>query len=78
MTSVYGPIWYKKSETLNRLFLRNKTILTSVYGPMVHNIVKPFFIATISFENKSINMPHEALEIKLHFLISSFAAATVR
>ena len=28
----------------------------------------------LSFENKSINMPHEALEIKLHFLNTSFAS----
>ena len=35
----------KKSIKLNRLFLRNKTILTSFSGPMVYNIVKAFFIA---------------------------------
>ena len=35
----------QKSIKLNRLFLRNKTILTSFNGPMVYNIVKAFFIA---------------------------------
>ena len=35
----------KKSIKLNRLFLRNKTILTSFNGPMVNNFVKAFFIA---------------------------------
>ena len=39
--------------TLNRLFHKNKTILTSVNGPMVHNILNAF------------GMLHEALEIKL-------------
>ena len=40
-----------KKLTLNRLFLRDKTILTSVNGPMVFNIVKAFSFA-VSFENK--------------------------
>ena len=34
----------KKMVTLNRLFLRNKTILTYVIGPIVYNILKAFFI----------------------------------
>ena len=35
----------QKSVTLNRFFfLKNKTILISVNGPMVYNIVKAFFI----------------------------------
>ena len=34
-----------KKLTLNRLILRNKTILTFVNGPMVDKIVKAFFIA---------------------------------
>ena len=47
---------------LNRLFLRNKTILTSFKGPLVYNIVKAFSFV-VYFENKSLYMPHEALEI---------------
>ena len=35
----------KKKLTLNRLFVRNKTILTSVNGSMVYNILKAFFNA---------------------------------
>ena len=54
---------------LNRLFLRNyKTILTSVNGPMMYNILKALFIAT-QFR-KYVNMQHEALEIKLRFVLS--------
>ena len=48
--------------TLKRLFLRNKTTLTSVNDPMVYKILKALLL---SFENESINMPLESLEINL-------------
>ena len=35
----------QKGVTVNRLFLKNKTILPSFNGPMVYNSVKAFFIA---------------------------------
>ena len=36
--------------------------MTFVNGPMVDKIVKAFFIAILSFENKSVSTPHEVLE----------------
>ena len=49
-----------KRVTFNLLFLRNKTILTTLLGPIEYNILKAFLLL-LSFENKSINLPHEAL-----------------
>ena len=42
-------------------------MLTSGNGPMVYAILLKLYSLLLSFENKSINMPHEALEIKLRF-----------
>ena len=54
----------KKRVSLNRLFFRNKTILTSVNG-LWCTIFLQISLLPLSFEN--ISMPHEELEIKYVF-----------
>ena len=63
------------TNPLNSLFLRNKTKLTFVNGPMVYNVLKAFFIAP-QFR-KSINLPHESLEIKLRFWTFAHAHSSI-